>query len=217
MENEVMNSCLMLTVNLDTPVDLGCIFEAEDLKETGIELDSHVTLLYAQGKKIERENLLNQIIEILGSNEYSILQDEYMKADPGSFNVFDFFELGSFENDSDYVILKLKKDTQIFEYLRKINSGVSEIFGVKSEFKDYTPHMTLAELNSESASKYMDSEALYAVLRDSVFDFEDLMISYGTDNEPEDRKQYFLTQNKCIDRYFRLKNLKELHDELMNS
>ena len=45
MESDVLNSCLMLAVNLDTPVSLGCIFDEEDLKDTGIELDSHITLL----------------------------------------------------------------------------------------------------------------------------------------------------------------------------
>lgn len=214
MENEVINSCLMLAVNLDTPVDLFSMFEAEDLKDTGIELDSHVTLLYAQGKKIDKKNLLDQIMSILGEDYQELLED-YLKADPGSLNVLDFFELGSFENDSDYVVLKMKKDVPVFSMLERINHGLSEMYGVKSEFKDYTPHMTLAELNPKSASKYLTSDILGAVLRDSVFDFEDFMLSWGTDNEPEDRKQNFLTQNKCIDRYFRIQGLKKAYKEFL--
>ena len=41
-KNEI-NSCLMLAMNLSTPVSLGCVFKEEDLKDTGVELDSHIT------------------------------------------------------------------------------------------------------------------------------------------------------------------------------
>ena len=50
MENNsnVKSSCLMLAASLNTPVSLGAIFEANDLKDTGIEYDSHITVLYAR-------------------------------------------------------------------------------------------------------------------------------------------------------------------------
>ena len=34
-QNEI-NSCLMLAMNLSTPVSLGCVFEESDLKDTGV-------------------------------------------------------------------------------------------------------------------------------------------------------------------------------------
>ena len=48
-DNNSMNSCLMLAIGLYTPVELGSIFDSADYKGTGLELDSHITLLYAQG------------------------------------------------------------------------------------------------------------------------------------------------------------------------
>ena len=47
-----MNSCVMLAANLSTPVLLNCVFDSGDLKDTGIQYDSHVTLLYARDKKL---------------------------------------------------------------------------------------------------------------------------------------------------------------------
>ena len=47
MDKEI-NSCLMLAMNLSTPVSLGCVFKESDLKDTGVELDSHITQDLAQ-------------------------------------------------------------------------------------------------------------------------------------------------------------------------
>lgn len=207
MENTEINSCLMWAVNLITPVDLSSVFDEDDLKDTGVEIDSHITLLYAQGKTIERKNLLDDILTILGAENYDIFIDMCKNKDE-ELNLLDMFELGSFENDSDYIVLKLKKDTKIFNLLSLINKGLRTKYGVSSDFDNYTPHLTLAELNPGTASKYLNSETLNLILADTTFKFEDLVISYGTSNE-EDRKQYFLTQFSCVDRYFRLQHLKE--------
>lgn len=211
MENNEINSCLMWAVNLNTPVDLGCIFENSDLKDTGIELDSHITLLYAQGKVIPRENLLSDIQMILGE-DYEKL-DKLCKEEKES-GVLDLFDLGCFENDSDYIVLKLKKDTEIFDILNRVNKGLRTKYGVSSDYSDYTPHLTLAELNPGLAEKYMGSDKLSLILEDTSIRFEDLMISYGANNEVEDRKQYFLTHYTCVDRYFRLAGLKRSGKDL---
>ena len=142
-KNEI-NSCLMLAMNLSTPVSLGCVFKEEDLKDTGVELDSHITLLYAQGKRIEYKGLLDSIRELIGEEDWNWLMgmirgDEF-------YSVLDLFELGLFENDSDYVILKLRKGTPLFRVLSLINKGLSIKEGVKSEFSSYIPHLSLAEL-----------------------------------------------------------------------
>lgn len=209
---EEINSCLMLAVNLDTPVDLGSIFDSEDYKDTGIELDSHVTLLYAQDKEIPKNNIISDIKIILDYeyDKFIRLCSEVENSRP----VLDLFELSSFSNDSDYVILKLRKDCKEYEYFRLINKGLRTKYDVSSNFPDYTAHITLAELEKGKAEKYLNSNKLNRVLDDTYFNFEDLMISYGPSNTPVDRRQYFLTQFSCVDRYFRLATLKKNNDEL---
>lgn len=203
---DLMNSCLMLAVNLDCPVSLKALFDEADLKDTGVELDSHITLLYAQGRELDRKAFLPDIEGILGIGYENFIEE---LKDPKTFPVLDMFELGSFENDSDYIILKLKKDTELFTKLEKINKGLREKYGVSSDFSDYTPHVSLAELQPGKARDYLGSEELKAVMRDSVVNLEDIMVSYGLSNEPEDRKQYFLTGFHSVDRYFRMIHLKE--------
>ena len=212
MDKEI-NSCLMLAMNLSTPVSLGCVFKEEDLKDTGVELDSHITLLYAQGKKIEWKGLLDDIRELIGEEDWGWLMglirgDEF-------YSVFDLFELSLFENDSDYVILKLRKGTPLFRVLSLINKGLSIKFGVKSEFAEYKPHLSLAELEPGKAKEYVTNEVLIQILEDSIVGVEDLFISYGTSNEPEDREQRWLTSEKNISRFFRLINLKKELESLL--
>ena len=212
MDKEI-NSCLMLAMNLSTPVSLGCVFKESDLKDTGVELDSHITLLYAQGKKIEYKGLVDSIRELIGEEDWSWLMglirgDEF-------YSVFDLFELSLFENDSDYVILKLRKGTPLFRVLSLINKGLSIKFGVKSEFAEYKPHLSLAELEPGKAKEYVTNEVLIQILEDSIVGVEDLFISYGTSNEPEDREQRWLTSEKNISRFFRLINLKKELESLL--
>lgn len=207
-----MNSCLMLAIGLYTPVELGSIFDSADYKGTGLELDSHITLLYAQGKILPRKMIKEDIKTILGDTGWENL-NEWISG-ISRIKVFELFELGSFENDSDYLVLKMKKDHDTYSLLNLINLGLKKKYGVKSEFTEYSPHITLAELNPGTAKKYLDSDCLKKVLSDSLIDFEDLIISFGYSGEESDRKQYFLTQYKNIDRYFRLRNLKEGNKEL---
>ncbi len=209
--NSEINSCLMLAVNLMTPVDLGYIFDSPDLKDTGIELDSHITLLYARGKEIPRKNVIQDLKDILGN--YDEFIDLYCK-NQTFYKAFDIFDLSSFENDSDYIILKLKNSFDLYNKVSLINKGLRVQYGVSSEFDQYTPHVSLAELNPGTAKKYLESEKLQAVLEDTYINFEDLVISYGKSNEV-DRKQYFLTQFKCVDRFFRLRELERANEEML--
>ncbi len=206
MESKDLNSCLMLAVNLDCPISLKVMFDEADLKDTGVELDSHITLLYAQGKELDRSRLIQDIKEILGEDDYWNLIEAIQ--DPKEIPVLDVFELGSFENDSDYVVLKLKPESVLYEPLQKINKGLRMKYDVSSDFDSYTPHVSLAELQPGCAEKYLSSEDLNNFLQDTVVSLEDIMISYGLSNEPEDRKQYFLTAFHSVDRYFRLIHLK---------
>jgi hypothetical protein len=205
MDSKELNSCLMLAVNLDCPISLKAMFDTPDLKDTGVELDSHITLLYAQGKEIDRGRIVYDMKDILG-DEYWDLVEKIQN--PKEIPVLDVFELGSFENDSDYVVLKLKSESVIFEPLQKLNKGLRQRYDVSSDFDSYTPHVSLAELQPGCAAKYLASEDLKRFLQDTVISLEDFMISYGLSNEPEDRKQYFLTSFHSVDRYFRLIHLK---------
>jgi hypothetical protein len=183
------------------------------LKDTGVELDSHITLLYAQGKRIEHVGLLSGIKEILGDEDWRWL--EGMIRGDEFYSVLDLFELGSFENDSDYLVLKLRKGSPLFKVLSLINKGLSIKEEVKSEFSSYIPHLSLAELEPGKAKKYLENETLREILGDSIVGIEDLFISYGKSNEPEDREQRWLTSWKCVDRFFRLINLKKELESLM--
>ncbi len=202
--SELMNSCLMLAVNLDTPVNLGCVFDSEDLKDTGIELDSHITLLYAQGKELPRQDLLSDIKTILGEKTVefmNLLENEH------DYKILDYFHLSSFENDSDYVVLKLNEDKKdLFNDLFLINKGLRIKYDVSVEFDNYSPHITLAELKPGMAKKYMDSEKLNMILEDTYLDFYDIILSYGTSNDVKDRKQYHLTSYNSLPRYFKMFN-----------
>ena len=213
METDVNNSCLMLAVKLDTPVCLGCVFDSEDLKDTGIELDSHITLLYAQGKELPRENMMDDIKTILGERTIEfmdLLKEEH------DYNILDFFHLDSFENDSDYLVLKLNEDKkELFNDLSIINRGLRIKYDVSSDFDNYSPHITLAELKPGTVGKYKESDKLALILENTLFDFDDVILSYGKANEVDDRKQYHLTSFNSISRFFRLynerKNLEELY------
>lgn len=211
-ENSI-NSCLMLAMNLSTPVSLGCVFKEEDLKDTGVELDSHITLLYAQGKRVEWKGLLGDIRELIGEEDWRWLMD--MIQGDEFYSVFDLFELGLFENDSDYVILKLRKGTALYRVLSLINKGLSIKEGVKSEFSTYIPHLSLAELEPGKGREYVTNETLHEILSDSIVGIEDLFISYGTSEGTEDREQRWLTSKKCINRFFRLINLRKELESLM--
>jgi hypothetical protein len=212
MENKDINSCLMLGVNLMTPVDLGCIFDTTDLKDTGVELDSHITLLFAQGKMIDRYDIMPDIKTILGDEDYRKLLN--LCKQECTFKVLNFFDLSSFENDSDYIILKLKKNTDFYLRLFNINKGLKSKYNVSSDFNNYTPHISLAELQPGTAKKYLDNGNLKLILNETYIDFEDIFISYGGSGEV-DRKQYFLTKFKCLERYFRTLKLKVYNEELM--
>lgn len=207
MDNNVVNnSCLMLACALYTPISLSSIFDSEDLKDTGIELESHITLLYAQGITVPKNNIMEDI-EIALGDDFDSFINLLKNGDIIGENVLETFDLGLFENDSDYVVLKLKQDNELYTNLKLINKGLRSKYGVQSEYT-YTPHMTLAELNQGTAKKYTESKKLKAVLENSKFAAEDLVISYGPSNVVEDREKYNLTKFHAVDRFFREENLK---------
>jgi hypothetical protein len=194
------------------------IFDSGDLKDTGIEFDSHITLLYAR-KFIDKREILpllrtfdfGDIPDLGGRNIQDFL--EYQK-NPLDFScpVYDIFELSSFENDSGYVILKLKDNNLWYDVCSQINKVFGKYYNVTSDFSTYTPHLTLAELEPGLTEKYLDNETLRLVLRDSIVHFEDLVISYSREDSKE-YDQYNITTNRAVDRFFRERELRSVEIE----
>lgn len=208
------NSCLMMSCFLYLPVSLSCVFDKGDLKDTGIEEESHITLLYAQGREIPKDNILNDIKTILGNDMYKDFI-EILKSDKSTGDeVYKHFEIGSFENDSDYIILKLKETSEIYEYLRLINKGLKVEYEVKSSFNTYIPHLSLAELKPGTAKKYVDNKSLELILGNSRVSFGDLVLSIGPSNTPVDRIRYNLTTFSAVDYHFYVENKKSLGADL---
>jgi hypothetical protein len=207
-EKDIITNCLLWGIGLYTPVDLGSIFRTEDLQGTGIELDSHITVLYAE-KDLPKESMLDDISTILGEEKFADFM-EYCKTEKFR-DVFTLFELGSFQNDSDYIVLKLKRNNEFFGILNLINKGLRTKYRIKWDFENYTPHITLAELKKGMAQKYLNLPSLHQILNDSKIDFEDVIFSTGSNNN---YKQVFLTNYKNIDRYFRIENLKALNKDI---
>lgn len=213
---ERITSCLMLAANLEAPVSFTSVFDSEDLKDTGIEFDSHVTVLFAKDRMLEKGELMKNIetawwnsnprFDVMEKLRKEKSQEEY------AVPVFDIFDLGSFENDSGYVVLKMKPKCEWYDILSTLNSGLMHIYGIKSEFATYTPHLTLAEVKPGLTEKYVTNETLRLVLRDSVVHFEDFIVSYDTGDKSY--KVHDLTHNHSVDRFFRIRDLKSEEEDL---
>lgn len=202
-------SCLMLACNLLTPISLGSIFLDDDLKDTGIETDSHITILYAPGKIIDKTEILKKI----GLKTISYIKE--LATSETYPPVFDLFELSSFSNESDYVILRLKESTELYQKLKWLNSELSKDYKVTSEFGKYKPHLTLAELKVGKAGKYLKHDILQKVLKDSAVQPEDFVISYSI-RDNKNFIQHDLTHNRSVDRIFRIRDLQRDLDSLRN-
>lgn len=208
---EYVNSCLMLSLSLWTGVDLSAVFKDEDLKDTGIERDSHITVFFSPDKVIPREGMLEKIKTILG-DENNFLES-FKTQD--RLKVMDYFEIGKFENESDYLVLKLQPGNDLYNTLGILNTGLTSSYDIKSTFKNYTPHMTLAELEPGKAKNYMFSSTLGLILESAEFSVDDLVLSHG-DGEGN-YKHFQITSENAISRYFRQKELerdKEYFDNL---
>lgn len=211
MEDKNTTSCLMLAADLITPVSLSSIFDSGDLKDTGIEYDSHITLLFAKEKYLEKPDVLGKISEI-DPEFVRVWLKESSAEESDPIPVLDIFELSSFENESGYVVLLLKHDNPIYEELAKLESGLREKYGVVSDFGEYKPHLTLAELEPGLTDKYLGDSKLHALLESSFVKFEDLVLSYSKPDEKE-YDQHNLTFYRAVDRWFRIRDLRREADE----
>ena len=191
------SSCLMLSTSLWTGIDFSAVFKDEDLIDTGIERDSHITVFYSPDKIVPREGLLSNIETLLGEEEYKKLTKELKDNEP--MRILDFFELGKFENDKDYLVLKLQPENFLYDSLKILNTGLTSAYEIKSTFNEYVPHMTLAMLQPGKAKNYMFSSTLGLILETATFSIDDFVLSYG------EEKKYQITTYNAVTRYFRQK------------
>lgn len=156
-------------------------------------------------------NLMGDIEGILGADEFDKFM-EFIKTE-NTEPLLKYFELGSFGNESDYIVLKLKKGNYIHDTLSLINKGLRLKYGVKSKFPDYTPHLSLAELQPGTAKKYLENDTLKLILQDSFVSFEDIVLSIGPSNTPIDRERYNLTTFNVVDYFFYVERSKREQEE----
>ena len=129
--------------------------------------------------------------------------------------VLDLFDIGKFETpESDYLVLKMKTDNELYRILKLLNKGLVAKYDIVESFPEYIPHMTLAELRGGTASKYVGSKKLDLVLKASKVCIEDLIISHGLSDEKKDRKVKSLTTFHTVERYFRYKHQEREGDNI---
>ena len=204
------SSCIMLACNLLTPISLGSIIMDEDLEGEGLVLDSHITVLYAKEQLLDKQEILEELEERnLNYLKNFKASDEYIKLN-------NLFELGKFSNDCDYLVLKLKNNSELFSKMKWLNTKLAKKYDVQSDFDEYNPHITLAQLKLGSVDKYLNDEALLKILKDSVFQPEDFIISYGILGE-DSWKVFDITHNRSVDRFFRIRELRQELQDLRNN
>jgi 2'-5' RNA ligase len=200
----------MLACNLLTPISLGSIIIDEDLEGEGLVLDSHITILYAKEQHLDKTEILRELEDRnLNYLKNFSISDNYLK-------VTDLFELGKFSNESDHLVLRLKNNSELYAKMKWLNTKLTGKYKIESEFDEYKPHLTLAQLKLGLADKYLGNETLQKILEDSMFQPEDFIISYGISGEDE-WKIFDLTHHRSVDRFFRLRELKQELQDLRNN
>lgn len=197
-----INSCVMWCIDLRLDASLGAIFKEEDLSGAGVEYDSHITIAYAKDQVLDPEDdVFQESIKKLREFVDSIKDKE-----EHTVPILSLFELDKFENDSDYIILRLKRDNIYYRLLKKAHDKLVEGYDIELDYLDYTPHVTLAELNPGEADKYLNNKLLWNLLEGGAVHFEDLCMSSGRKGI-RDFKQKFITKFNLVDRFFRIRDL----------
>ena len=185
---------IMVAVDLETPVSLGSVIHTGE-----ITYDSHITLLAAKGRSILREEvpLKKEWLEILKRNE-----------DYEPLPVEDYFDLTIFPGqDNDWLVLKLKEETQLHKVLTRINNDLREALNVEEEFSTYNPHISLAKLSKDHESIDEIKERLDPVLKTSTVTLEDYILSECDMEDYKDFRKQNITPFNGVDRFFRERDL----------
>jgi len=199
-----MKSKLIWKIGLYTPISLTCSIKDED-RMGSQNFDPSILILDAGEKVLPRVTLLNDIKLILGTQDYETFNN-LCKRENDEKHVLDFFDLGVINNgvDSETIVLKLKTDNLIYDSVNLIRKGIGVKFNINTRSENYTPYISLVEISKGSSPKYVNNGSLLAILRDSKFDLEDLALAITDIDNVE--KDYYLTQYKAVDRYFRIQN-----------
>jgi len=199
-----MKSKLIWKIGLYTPISLTCSIKDED-RMGSQNFDPSILILDAGEKVLPRVTLLNDIKLILGTQDYETFNN-LCKRENDEKHVLDFFDLGVINNgvDSETIVLKLKTDNLIYDSVNLIRKGIGVKFNINTRSENYTPYISLVEISKGSSPKYVNNRSLLAILRDSKFDLEDLALAITDIDNVE--KDYYLTQYKAVDRYFRIQN-----------
>lgn len=192
--NKTENSAtfIMVAVDLQTPVSLGSVIHTGE-----ITYDSHITLLTAKGRSIQREEmpLKKEWLEILKRNE-----------DYEPLPVKEYFDITTFKaQDNDWLVLKLKEDTLLHKELSRINADLKKALEVEEDYPTYQPHISLAKLPKDS-NEY-DMEQLDLILRDSFVSLEDFILSECDMDDYKDFRKQNITPFNGVDRFFRERDL----------
>lgn len=199
-----MKSKLIWKIGLYTPISLTCSIKDED-RMGSQNFDPSILILDAGEKVLPRVTLLSDIKLILGTQDYETFNN-LCKRENDEKHVLDFFDLGVINNgvDSEFIVLKLKTDNLIYDSVNLIRKGIGVKFKINTRSENYTPYISLVEVSKGSSPKYVNNGSLLAILRDSKFDLEDLALAITDIDNVE--KDYYLTQYKAVDRYFRIQN-----------
>ena len=198
MENSV---CLMLAASFHTAIDIDSIINQDDLNGDGIIRDNHITILYDESGTYKKTDVLNDVRESL-SSEFEVFM-EFMK-DSYKFSINDVFYLDSFNNDdSSYLVLRLKEDNSLFSKLKSIHEYIVNKYGIYQSFTEFKPHMTIAELLPGRADKYLYNSILNKVLSNSKVGFEDLVFSEPGTTGMGKYDRWNITTFHAIERFFR--------------
>lgn len=199
-------SCLMLAVNMHTPVDIGVLFKDEELYGSGVETYPHITVFFGGNEYIPDDKVipfLNSVCPNELRRVEEMCKDEKWFGD----SLLENFYVSNFKsNTNDVLVLKLKKDNKLFEDLSVINNLLTKKYGKQSEH-EYVPHITLSYLQKGESDKYINNDGIYNVLIDSLVKPDDLVVGY-TNHENEDTIVHVTSYN-AVDRYFRLFNQEE--------
>lgn len=198
-----MKSKLIWKIGLYTPISLTCSIKDED-RMGSQNFDPSILIIDAGERVLPRTTLLNDIKLILGTKDFETI-DSLCKKEDNKCHVLDFFELGYvIEGQSEWVVLKLKNDNIIYDSINLIRKGIGVKFNINTRNSSYTPIVKLVEVNPGTGSKYTTNSSILAILKDSRFEIEDLAVEITDIDDVE--KDYYLTQYKNVDRYFRIRN-----------
>lgn len=198
-----MKSKLIWKIGLYTPISLTCSIKDED-RMGSQNFDPSILIIDAGERVLPRTTLLNDIKLILGTKDFETI-DSLCKKEDNKCYVLDFFDLGNvIEGQSEWIVLKLKNDNIIYDSINLIRKGIGVKFNINTRNTSYTPIVKLVEVNPGTGSKYTTNSSILAILKDSRFEIEDLAVEITDIDDVE--KDYYLTQYKNVDRYFRIRN-----------